>query len=377
MTRAVLPNPSARAEWLFAGVIDRALNHWGHVPPLDGGMGDNDHADSETDTAIPDDDDQDIASLASQPPVSVQPSSLQLCPPFPEGQFASVFLMFPGDLVLDTLFEDNGVSCMNIEDLLTLERAVYQQCTPGQLPLSDRQRFNTQKCVRFLQDLVAAAVLRHTVQVSPFSSWTSPMRAWCERRHNGIHIFDVLPLAAAVYIIIKPVPRRTQIPRHTRPLADLLAAIAGLLAWRQLHNAPSLHTAWTIQQITRAEFHILEVLNYELATPTPAAWIEIFERRLSLWEDHQLQLPHHPHIPAAPPVVSAGGAHLIGASAWFISVAFLGLSGTGCGTSVTSQSLIALSAMTHNSISSHNFVHVDFTPFALEVCLTFLFTRKF
>ena len=36
MTRAVLPNPSARAEWLLAS-IDRALNHWDHVPPLDGG----------------------------------------------------------------------------------------------------------------------------------------------------------------------------------------------------------------------------------------------------------------------------------------------------------------------------------------------------
>ena len=80
MTRAVLPNPSARAKWLLAGLIDRALNHWGHVPPLGGGIGDNDHATSETDTAIPDDDDDhDIASLASQPSVSVQPSSLQLC----------------------------------------------------------------------------------------------------------------------------------------------------------------------------------------------------------------------------------------------------------------------------------------------------------
>ena len=60
MARAVLPNLSARAEWLVAGVIDRALHHWGHVPALDGGPGD----DSETDTAIPDDDD-DIVSLAS------------------------------------------------------------------------------------------------------------------------------------------------------------------------------------------------------------------------------------------------------------------------------------------------------------------------
>ena len=73
MARAVLPNPLARAEWLFAGIIDGALHHWGHVLPLDGGPGDHDLDDSETDTAVPDD---DIASLASCSFESVQPSSL-------------------------------------------------------------------------------------------------------------------------------------------------------------------------------------------------------------------------------------------------------------------------------------------------------------
>ena len=42
---------------------------------LDGGPGHHDHADSETDTAIPDDDD-DIASVASCSIESLQPSSL-------------------------------------------------------------------------------------------------------------------------------------------------------------------------------------------------------------------------------------------------------------------------------------------------------------
>ena len=54
MARAVLPNTSARAKWLFAGIIDRALHHWGHVAALDGGPGEHDLDDSETDTAIPD-----------------------------------------------------------------------------------------------------------------------------------------------------------------------------------------------------------------------------------------------------------------------------------------------------------------------------------
>ena len=64
MASAVLPNLSAQAERLIAGIIDRALHHWGQVPALDGGPGDHDFDDSETDTAIPDDDD-DMVSLAS------------------------------------------------------------------------------------------------------------------------------------------------------------------------------------------------------------------------------------------------------------------------------------------------------------------------
>ena len=75
MARAVLPNPSARAEWLFAGIIDRVLHHWGHVPAFDRGPGVHDLDDFETDTTIPDDDD-DIVSLASYTNESVQPSSL-------------------------------------------------------------------------------------------------------------------------------------------------------------------------------------------------------------------------------------------------------------------------------------------------------------
>ena len=50
MARAVLPNPSARAEWLFASISHRALQHWGHVLALDGGPGDHDLDVSETDT---------------------------------------------------------------------------------------------------------------------------------------------------------------------------------------------------------------------------------------------------------------------------------------------------------------------------------------
>ena len=167
--------------------------------------------------------------------------------------------------------------------------AVYWWCAPGQLPLSDRQRANRQKCARFLADLVAAATLpphsaHFPLQLLDFA------HTWSERGENDIHIFDVLSLAAAVFSFIKTDPGWAYESQYPRPLPELLAAIAELFARRQPHNAPTLQTAWTNQQVS----HILEVFN-ELATPTPAALIDIFERRPCLLEEQQLQLPpEHP-----------------------------------------------------------------------------------
>ena len=73
MTR-VLPNLSARPESSPVSLIGLCITGV-MFPPLDGGPGDDDHADSESDTATPDDDD-DIASLASQSFASLQPSAL-------------------------------------------------------------------------------------------------------------------------------------------------------------------------------------------------------------------------------------------------------------------------------------------------------------
>ena len=80
MSRGVLPNPSARAEQLLAGTIDRAVQHWGYLPSLDGAPGDHDRqANSETETAVPDDDndDDDLTSVISQSSESLQPSGLR------------------------------------------------------------------------------------------------------------------------------------------------------------------------------------------------------------------------------------------------------------------------------------------------------------
>ena len=123
MTRAFLPNPSAPTEWLFAGFLDRAVHHWEHAHLFDGGIGQHDHADSDADTVIPDYDD-DIASFASQPFASVQPSSLcylalflrdsllPLCNDFPGDLVSQHVSRVPaslGDLELIKIFDDHGV----------------------------------------------------------------------------------------------------------------------------------------------------------------------------------------------------------------------------------------------------------------------------
>ena len=96
------------------------------------------------------------------------------------------------------------------------------------------------------------------------------------RQDNNIHIFDVLSLSATVCIFVKMNPVPAQGPQQTaRPLADLPAAIAKLFSRRQPDSAPSLHTRWTIQQVVTEEYRLLEVFNYELATHTPAARIEV------------------------------------------------------------------------------------------------------
>ena len=124
--------------------------------------------------------------------------------------------------------------------------------------------------------------------------------------------------------------------RFSRALPELLTAVTELLTWHQPRDAPALHTARTVQQVTRSEFHILEALGFDLAIPTPVAWMEIFRRRLSLWEQEYCCPTAGPF--RSPPAVFADCAHhtcdayvqcfpfsagsmasQVGASAWFVS----------------------------------------------------------
>ena len=166
-------------------------------------------------------------------------------------QYVSRVPASPGDLELEVLFEDHAsTKCLHLSG----------RPAGG---ASQRNLFS-QHCRGTADGNLAA-----TVDLPPHSALFSLQlldlaHRWSEREDNDIHIFDVLPLAATAYI-----PPDPQQP--ARPLADLLTAIARLLARRQPHNAPLLHTAWTIQQIVTEEYRILGVINYELPTHTPAA----------------------------------------------------------------------------------------------------------
>ena len=72
MRRAILPHTSAKADWLLAGLIDRATSHY---HPLDG-KDDGDDADTRTDTTAPDDDREDLASFTSQQNTALQFSNV-------------------------------------------------------------------------------------------------------------------------------------------------------------------------------------------------------------------------------------------------------------------------------------------------------------
>ena len=119
----------------------------------------HDHADSETDTATPGDDD-DIASLASCSFESVQPSSLCLpgLPPvwarlFPAGDGSH---SRPCELLrssvsfdvlhLESIFDDIGVSGQLVDEMLALERDTFQRCLSAQPAPTALQRFNRSKC---------------------------------------------------------------------------------------------------------------------------------------------------------------------------------------------------------------------------------------
>ena len=62
--------------------------------------------------------------------------------------------------------------------------------------------------------------------------------------------------------------------RYPRTLPELLTAVAAPLTRQQPDDAPVLHNACAIQQVTHVEFRMLEQLGCELATLARLAWAD-------------------------------------------------------------------------------------------------------
>ena len=249
MTRAVLTNPSARAECRLAGITARAVSHWVQAPPLDGGDGEN-NADTGTDTAIPD------ASLTSQ-----QILSWAACPLLSTVAAWSLKLS-------SKIWRCSGV----IADFLALQQAIYEPCALVQ-PLPSALQLATDEgvlvsCLTLLSFVTSHLTPLGLLYNSSTLTVTSTSSSWATS-------LPWLPLSACSFF-----DKSSTVAGVTPHASRMLIAVTKLLTRHQFNDVPALHTARTIQQVTRADFHCLEILEFELSSLTPAAWIEIFSRRL-------------------------------------------------------------------------------------------------
>ena len=69
-------------------------------------------------------------------------------------------------------------------------------------------------------------------------------------------------------------------PQPVRTVPRLLTALAASLDRLRRHNALTLHTSWTVQEVIAAEARILESSNYEVGTYTLADWVHLLATRL-------------------------------------------------------------------------------------------------
>ena len=126
---------------------------------------------------------------------------------------------------------------------------------------------------RVLSDLVVAyAFPPHTSGLFTLQILNLP-HIWSGTDSGVIEPDDILALAAAVYMFS---PQQ----RHPRTLPELLTAVAELLTRQQPDDAPVLHNASTIQQITHIEFW-----NNSHIQPQPAVsseFLAVFAQLLGL-----------------------------------------------------------------------------------------------
>ena len=208
----------------------------------------------------------------------------------------------PDDLQLENILEDHGVSGQVVDEMLALEWDTFRRCFLAQPALSLLQRFNRRMCAFLLRDLAATADLPFHSALFSQQLLDLTHRWWAEREDPDIEINDVHLLAAATHIHTQlhsaryPDPGPISASRSSgsppAPLTDLLTAVVALLARRQPHNAPLLHSARTVHEVITEEYRILESVHYELGAYTPGDWVQLFGLRFSLrTQQHQQRFP--------------------------------------------------------------------------------------
>ena len=177
-------------------------------------------------------------------------------------------VLFFDNLHLENSFEDNVVSGQHVLDMLLLSLS-----TVG---LTALQRSNRGKCAHLLRDLDATADLPPHCPLFALQLLDLTQRWWSESEDPDVEEVDVDPLAAAAYISIKlhsarypdPAPFQHPDPRQpARFLTDLF------LSRRQRRIEPPLHTAHAVLEVVVEEYRVLDSVNCELATCSPAGWV--------------------------------------------------------------------------------------------------------
>ena len=109
------------------------------------------------------------------------------------------------------------------------------------------------------------------------------------------------PMRPRLVLALNCTPPRTQTRLHSsfqtfgsRPAFSLTFSrlVPATVGGRQPRNVPPLHTAQAVHEVVAEEYRILDSVNCELATYTPADWMCLFETRFSLSVEHlRLRFP--------------------------------------------------------------------------------------
>ena len=179
-----------------------------------------------------------------------------------------------------------------MHDKIALDASVWQRCRPLQLALTAHQLLRRREGVGILSDFAPSQ--------EPFfslcSCWTMSHRRWSPCNASVAFDFgDIHSLAAFVTSKLlpergldvgpkqqqHPLPPGPGPPQPVRTLPCFLQALAASLDRLWPHNALTLHTSWTVQEVIAAEARISESINYEVGTYSRADWVRLLAARFS------------------------------------------------------------------------------------------------